>query len=239
MKPIERIPIVEQVMNNLNELIREEPIPPGGKMPTERDVCKMFGVGRSTVREAYRMMQALGTLEVRRGKGVYFTGFTGENRQEAVVSWFKEHAQTLSDYMEVRSAIETMSIRLAIARAGKKDLEALEEIHRSFVQLGAGSKRQAAMAFYDQEFHHKITSITGNELLIKIEKIISECLIDYRAQTFTIEGNISRAIDSHRRILDTFYSRDAEKGVLLMTEHMENSLIDMQKIIKNTDGGES
>ena len=231
MKPIERIPIVEQVMNNLNELIKERPIPVGGKMPTERDVCEMFGVGRSTVREAYRMMQALGTLEVRRGKGVYFIGFPDENKQDAVVSWFKEHAQTLSDYMEVRSAIETMSIRLAIERARKEDIEALEEIQRSFIELGAKKHKQSTMAFYDQEFHHKVATITRNELLIKIEKIIAECLIDYRAQTFTIEGNISRAIGSHRQILDTFYSRDIEKGVRLMTEHMENSLVDMQKII--------
>ncbi|MCI8464655.1 MAG: FadR family transcriptional regulator [Lachnospiraceae bacterium] len=231
MKPIERIPIVEQVMNNLNEYIREQGLASDSKMPTEKEVCEMFGVGRSTVREAYRMMQALGILEVRRGKGVYFISFPDENRQNDVVAWFKQNAQTLSDYMEVRSAIETMAIRLAIERASEKEIAALEKIQASFIQ-DAAEKKQAGMAFYDQEFHLRIAAITRNGLLIKIEKIISECLIDYRAQTFTIEGNIKRAIVSHRKLIDAFLNRDVSTGVRLMTEHMENSLIDMERIMK-------
>ena len=231
MKPIERIPIVEQVMNNLTEYIKEQNLASDNKMPTEKEVCEMFGVGRSTVREAYRMMQALGILEVRRGKGVYFIGFPDENRQNDVISWFKQNAKTLSDYMEVRSAIETMAIRLAIERASDKDIAALEKIQASFIQ-DASAGKQAGMAFYDHEFHHKIAAITKNGLLIKIEKTISECLIDYRAQTFTIMGNIKRAIVSHQKLIDTFLSRDPAAGIRLMTEHMENSLIDMERIMK-------
>lgn len=237
MKPIERIPIVEQVMNNLNEYIREQNLASDSKMPTEKEVCEMFGVGRSTVREAYRMMQALGILEVRRGKGVYFKSFPDENRQSEVIDWFKQNAKTLSDYMEVRSAIETMAIRLSIERASEKDIAALEKIQASFIQDAAAGK-QAGMAFYDQEFHHKIATVTRNGLLIKIEKIISECLIDYRAQTFTIKGNVKRAILSHRKIIDTFLNRDPAAGVRLMTEHMENSLIDMGRIMKQPPAAE-
>ena len=233
MKPIERIPIVEQVMNNLNDYIKEQGLNPGDKMPTEKEVCEMFGVGRSTVREAYRMMQALGILEVHRGKGVYFIGFPKEDDQDSVVSWFKQHAQTLSDYMEVRSAIETTSIRLAIERATDKDIAALEEIHNSFIK-SAESHKTVNLAFYDQEFHHKITAITQNELLKKIEKNISECLINYRTQTFTIEGNIQRAIASHQLLIDAFHERDKNKGTALMTQHMENSLIDMEQIMQQS-----
>ena len=120
----------------------------------------MFGVGRSTVREAYRMMQALGTLEVRRGKGVYFIGFPDENKQDAVGSWFKEHAQTLSDYMEVRSAIENhVDPSRPLNGPEKRIFEALEEIQRSFIELGAKKHKQSTMAFYDQEFHHKIATM--------------------------------------------------------------------------------
>lgn len=233
MKPIERIPIVEQVMNNLNEYIKEQNLICGDKMPTEKEVCDMFGVGRSTVREAYRMMQALGILEVHRGKGVYFIGFPTEDDKDSVASWFKQHAQTLTDYMEVRSAIETTAIRLAIDRASDKDITELEKIHDSFIK-SAGTHKTVKLAFYDQEFHHKITTITQNELLIKIEKNIADCLIDYRTQTFNIEGNIQRAIASHQLLIDSFHERNKTKGIALMTQHMENSLIDMEQIMQQS-----
>ena len=59
MKPIERISVVEQVIERLEEYITENNLKKGDKMPTEKEVCEMLEAGRSTVREAYRMMQAL------------------------------------------------------------------------------------------------------------------------------------------------------------------------------------
>ena len=59
MKPIERISIVDQVINNLKDYIVEQNVAVGDKMPTEKEICEMYGVGRSTAREAYRMMQAI------------------------------------------------------------------------------------------------------------------------------------------------------------------------------------
>ena len=74
MKPIERISIVDQVINNLKDYIVERNVAVGDKMPTEKEICEMYGVGRSTAREAYRMMQAIDMIDVKRGKGAYFKG---------------------------------------------------------------------------------------------------------------------------------------------------------------------
>ena len=70
MKPIERISIVDQVINNLKDYIVEQNVAVGDKMPTEKEICEMYGVGRSTAREAYRMMQAIDMIDVKRGKPV-------------------------------------------------------------------------------------------------------------------------------------------------------------------------
>lgn len=72
MKPIERISIVDQVINNLKDYIVEQNVAVGDKMPTEKEICEMYGVGRSTAREAYRMMQAIDMIDVKRGKGAIF-----------------------------------------------------------------------------------------------------------------------------------------------------------------------
>lgn len=75
MKPIERISIVDQVINNLKEYIVEGNIDVGDKMPTEKEICEMYGVGRSTAREAYRMMQAIDMIDVRRGRALISRAF--------------------------------------------------------------------------------------------------------------------------------------------------------------------
>ena len=135
MKPIERISIVDQVINNLKEYIVEGNIDVGDKMPTEKEICEMYGVGRSTAREAYRMMQAIDMIDVRRGKGAYFKGFPEERTDDSyVANWFREHSQRLTNIMEVRIAIETMTTRLAIQRMSDRQLEQLRVLHELFVQ---------------------------------------------------------------------------------------------------------
>ena len=94
MKPIERISIVDQVINNLKDYIVEQNVAVGDKMPTEKEICEMYGVGRSTAREAYRMMQAIDMIDVKRGKGAYFKGVPSERTDDSCVAcWFKEHGQ--------------------------------------------------------------------------------------------------------------------------------------------------
>lgn len=62
----------------------------------------MYGVGRSTAREAYRMMQAIDMIDVKRGKGAYFKGVPSERTDDSCVAcWFKEHGQRLTSIMEV------------------------------------------------------------------------------------------------------------------------------------------
>ncbi|WHH58011.1 FCD domain-containing protein [Petroclostridium sp. X23] len=231
MKPIEMISIVEQVIDNLKDYIVDNKISEGDKMPTEKQICEMYGVGRSTAREAYRMMLAMGMLEVKRGKGAYFKGFPNEQADDNyVANWFKEHGQRLRDYAEVRIAIETMTTKLAILRMNDRQLDELKVIHRLFVQ-SAEMKNHVKMALYDEEFHNKITEASENELLIKIVKIIAECIVDYRIQTYNIRENVQHAIESHDKLLKAFEDRDPDSGIQLMTEHLENSLIDMEKII--------
>ena len=237
MKPIERISIVDQVINNLKEYIVEGNIDVDDKMPTEKEICEMYGVGRSTAREAYRMMQAIDMIDVRRGKGAYFKGFPEERTDDSyVANWFREHSQRLTNIMEVRIAIETMTTRLAIQRMSDRQLEQLRVLHELFVQ-SARAKNYVKMAFYDEELHHKIAEASGNELLIRMEKIIAECIMDYRMQTYQLPDNAVHAITTHDALLSAFEKRNAEAGVALMTEHLENSLEDMQAITQEKDSG--
>lgn len=234
MKPIERISIVEQVIERLTEYIVENDLNKGDKMPTEKEVCMMLGAGRSTVREAYRMMQALGILEAKRGKGIYFIKLQEDVREVEVAEWFKENGQTIADYMEVRFAIETMAVRLAMQIPNQKKIRDLKELASNerdiIAKTPAGRNRAVKMTLYDEEFHNQITVMSQNDLLIKIEKNIAECVADYRNQVFMLDENIERAHKSHWEIVAAMERGDGEAAMEKVTKHLNDSLMDMEKV---------
>ena len=98
-------------------------------MPTEQEVCNMCGIGRSTVREAYRMMQALKITESVRGKGVFFRKQEKPQVERSeIADWFRENSENIENYMEVRNAVELMAVRMAMKKGDKKWIEHLNVI---------------------------------------------------------------------------------------------------------------
>ena len=71
MKEITRVPIVQQVVNNMKEYIMSGQIDVGQKLPTEKEWCEKMGVGRGTVREAFRILEAKGLIEIKPGRGAF------------------------------------------------------------------------------------------------------------------------------------------------------------------------
>lgn len=235
MKPIERISVVEQVIERLEEYITENNLKKGDKMPTEKEVCEMLEAGRSTVREAYRMMQALGIIEVKRGKGVYFVRLQEDAREAEVAEWFRSNGQHIADYMQVRCAIESMAVKVAMQKMNEQKINQLKELCQKAMQdidTKIGKRRAMRMTLYDEEFHHMITEMTGNDLLIKIERNIAECLTDYRNQVFMLEENIERAHTSHRKIIEAFENGNEELALERVSNHLESSLKDMEYVEK-------
>lgn len=69
MEPIKRVPIVSQVEESIREMIEKKEYKPGMKLPTEFEFCQTLQVGRGTVREALRLLQAKGLVEIKPGRG--------------------------------------------------------------------------------------------------------------------------------------------------------------------------
>ena len=97
----------------------------GDKLPAEMELCELLHVGRSTVREALRVLQAMGLVEIRHGKGAFVT-----DRENAVTPemWFQKYNYKVADIMQVRLPIEQMAVRLAASNMQEKELSHLQEI---------------------------------------------------------------------------------------------------------------
>ncbi|MBP1578163.1 MAG: FadR family transcriptional regulator, partial [Oscillospiraceae bacterium] len=71
MKSIQRVPVVQQVADNLRDYILSGKVEAGAKLPSEKELCAQMSVGRGTVREAFRILQTTGLVEIKPGRGAF------------------------------------------------------------------------------------------------------------------------------------------------------------------------
>ena len=170
MEPISRVPIVQQVEERIRELIQEEQYQPGKKLPPEMELCQRLGVGRGTVREAFRLLQAKGVVEIKPGRGAFVAENPAE-RDIGAIDWLVENERELRDSIEIRTALEPMAARRMAERCNTEDIRRLENIHRSF--LSAIQEGDAAMiGRLDEQFHSAIVESSGNALMIEIKPCV-------------------------------------------------------------------
>src|SRR5437870_4196356 len=94
--------IAEQVVDG----IRREALMPGDRLPTEQELARQLGVGRTSVREGLQKLQTLGIVEVRKGRGAFVADQTRDDARDAFARWTAEHAFAIEELIEVRMALE-------------------------------------------------------------------------------------------------------------------------------------
>ncbi|MCB7318893.1 FadR/GntR family transcriptional regulator [Lacrimispora sp. 210928-DFI.3.58] len=227
METVKRIPVVQQVVEKIKEYLFSGDVSVGDKLPVEKELCQQLGVGRGTVREAFRMLEATGYVELRPGKGA-FAARTSEVELGDILHWFAEHEVETRDFLEVRMAIEPLSVRLAIERCSDEDVAHLEQLHQKFI-TAVKSKDVSSIVIYDEKFHSSIVEFSKNHLLISISKQVEQHVKNFRSRTFYIPQNAENAIQPHQSILDAFKARDAKAGERNMQQHLELVAADLAK----------
>ncbi|HHV11494.1 MAG TPA: FadR family transcriptional regulator [Clostridiales bacterium] len=229
MKEIKRISVTDSVVESIKSSILSGEYAPGDKLPTENSMCQEMGVSRTCVREAVRVLQAIGYVDILPGKGAFVSSKIGEGDQ----LWYEIPDAQFYDFMEVRMAIETLSTRLAIKRADRKQIQKLAEINNSFIEA-VNEKNQIQLIMYDELFHTEIVKITGNKLLIAINKQIVTSGKKYRGESFMDNSVYKNAVIPHTKILEAFQSNDPEKGQAEMYNHLQITVNDMKQIYERS-----
>ena len=236
MKAIQRMSITDSVVADIKEMIMSGEYKIGEKLPTEMKLCDQMGVSRSCVREAIRVLQAIGYVEIRPGKGAFVANYQKSTDNSSL--WYDVEGVKFYDFMEVRMAIETLSVRLAVERATDKQIRELREIHTSFVE--ATEKRDMLkMIMLDELFHTKIITFTNNQLLININKQLLERFRIYRGDSFTNKMVYKNAVEPHERILLCFEMRNPSSAVEEMRKHLNITTQDMELIHNNSKTAKS
>ena len=154
--------LVDEVITAIRKMLKEETWAAGKKLPSELELSRQLGVGRSTVREALRVLSHLGLVESRSGLGTYVVE---KGIAEGGVQ-FPQTAETLTELFEFRKAIEIPAARLA---AERRSDEQMKQIRETWDRCEQAVKRNSATEFArrDHLFHLSIVKATGNRFYIK------------------------------------------------------------------------
>ena len=229
MEPIVRVPIVSQVEERIRELIDSKKYTEGIKLPTENELCQSMNVGRGTVREALRLLQAKGLVEIKPGRGAFVASKQAADTNPVV--WLVQNEKELRDAIEVRNALEPVAARKMAETASEAALRRLEKIHADFLAaVKAGDTIQ--IAELDELFHGWIVRESGNQLLNEINVHLIQGMHTFRSKTFTVPENVRNAVEPHTRILNAITGRDGNAAEQEMRKHLKMVNEDLSSSIK-------
>lgn len=185
LKRIRTNSVVQQIIDNLVEAMKNQELRPGDKIPTEVELAEKMGVGRNSVREAIKILVYLGVLEIRRAEGTYVCeGFSESMIDPLIYGIILNQADTHESLMELREIMEVGVLRLAMRHAEpaeKKELRA--QLARMKVEIDLGEDNIEYIFAADNAFHDIITSMGHNPLLVKVDNVVRTLTKDMRYLT--------------------------------------------------------
>ncbi len=215
--------ISETIVDQIRQLMRQGHLRPGDRLPAERDLCERFGVSRVTVREALRMLESSGLVEIRVGArgGAFVTVPTSEHVGDGLADMLSLSALTAADVTEVRLILEIGMVPVVCARATEEDLAALDHIcHRSreAIRLGTYSMDLSA------EFHARVAASTHNPAIgMLVESFRGPILMSLESAKATAPEMGVLGTEEHERFTEAVRRRDSEAASKIMREHLERT----------------
>ncbi len=217
---VRRVGVKTQVFAQLRDRIMDGTWPPGGKIPSENALAEALGVSRVSIREALHMLASLGLLESRHGGGTYVREYTGEIFLNPLLPYLVLAKLDILHVLEYRKIAEKGNVSLAVKRAGKVEIEELEQAFRTMQERKNDPR---AFAEADLSFHFLVAKATGNPIVMKVNAIIADIL---KISMYGIVESLGPrdGLYYHRKILDAIIDRDVPLAETLMEEHIERTI---------------
>ena len=139
-------------------MIIQREMKPGDRLPTEKELTEVFGVSRSTLREAMKYLRAENVVVIRQGSGTFVSAGTGIG-EDPLGLHFTDQKYLIQNLFETRMLIEPQIAGLAVQRATPQDIKNLERLVAEMDQIQINSTATAEM---DVQFHTAVAETKGN-----------------------------------------------------------------------------
>ena len=213
---IPRSKVYQEVAKQLERHIAEE-LKPGDLLPPERELVRMLGVSRGSVRDAIRSLELMGLLEPRHGIGTVVRS-PGATPANPLATALLEKRKMVAELLDVRQMLEPPLAGRAAVHASRDEIAEMEEI---LARQEANVRRGELGIEEDSEFHYSIALASDNSAILKVVDVLMDLLRGTRERSLQVEGRQQKSLAGHRRILAALKRGDAAAAEAAMRRHLQ------------------
>lgn len=205
MKPSRIAPMAlyQEVAERLRQRIFSHELPPGTWVD-EQAIAEQYGISRTPLREALKVLASEGLVTLKPRRGCYVTEISERD---------------LDEVFSVMSMLEGECARASATRASDAELGRLRTIHADLERAAAGEDIDG---FFEanQAFHLALQEIADNRWLLQVIEDLRKVIKLSRHHSLFSEGRLEQSLAEHRAILDALLARDAERAEQRMRAHI-------------------
>ena len=209
----------EGVVTQLREMIHRGELRPGDRLPPERDLAKLLGVSRPTLRAGIRSLAAVGVLQSRQGAGTFVVKSDGPPSLDSspLRLMASLHGFTSAEMFEARMSLEMAVAGLAAERAtGDQMATMAEEVAGMYASLDDPEQ----FLVHDVRFHQTIAASSGNRILTALMNMVATILFETRIKTVKRATDLKESAEMHRHIYRAIREHNPEAAREAMHDHL-------------------
>lgn len=204
---IQRKSLAEEVAEQLQKQIIDGELKEGDKLPIEAELMEIFGVGRSSIREAVKRLENMGYLKVRQGKGTFIAAPTPA--KEPLEQRLKR--ADIQELYEVRNILESAIAEMAAQRHTGQDLEEMMK-HLKERKEAAETGALAECIEADIKFHVSVAKAAHNEILLELYSSVANRLLDSYKDLYEDTAHFIESQPLHEKVAESIASNNKKEA---------------------------
>jgi DNA-binding FadR family transcriptional regulator len=228
VKPIEKIVLIDQIIEIIKLQITEGKIKPGSRIPGERTLSEKFKVSRTSIRQALKALEVLGVLEIRHGS----TTTLSQDISHLLINPLKFmsilYNVGISELFDTRKIIEVELAKKAAVNATEEDIHLMA---RCLETAKKNLDNPEVFLYSEKSFHECIFVASGNRLLTAMIESLNTLLIGSRQESIKTFVNLKDSYMEHYKIFKAIKKRSPELAGKAMLDHLE----DVEKRLSTVD----
>ncbi|NJN54092.1 MAG: FadR family transcriptional regulator [Anaerolineae bacterium] len=206
---IQRPSAVDDVIRMFQEALIRGDLQPGQRLPAEARLGQQLGVGRGTIREAIKMLGAMGVVESRQGDGTYICDSISPKVINPMLFAVITESRDVKHLYEFRRMVDVGYCVLAAEKATEEDIVHLETLVQEMEDYRESGQRDVErLVEMDFNFHYALLDATQNPLMSKIGHMIMEMFRETIRRSVSTSGGVRWTISQHRRLIEALRTRD-------------------------------
>ncbi len=212
--------VSNKVAEQIKKLVFNGNLKPGDKLPSERELSRLIGVGRFSIREGLRILESLGILETKYGYrgGTYISEIGAENLSERISDILSLGNITLDQLIEARIQISLITLKYFYQRANTADLEKLAECIREAEDLFKRGVHPRAKFI---EFHRFIAQGSRNPVFLLLYNSLLDIMLKQFLSKFrSVPKDSQKFLKYNKEILNCLKARDLDKASVTLKKYL-------------------